>query len=379
MTSVAIEGVGTVARFGLLRERTLVSLAIEAIEEALRDARVARDELDAVWVGGVFVPPGTAQRALRATGITGIPMVAVENACASGTSAFHEAVCAVREGRYRRVLALGLEQLSTIFDGAIVPESSDPEGAAGLALPALYALTASMHAHRYGTTSEQLALVAVKNRANGALNPHAQQQQAVTLEEVLASRPIADPLTLLMCCPLSDGAAAAVLGPGPGEVEVLASALVSGELWDHRSVEPWGYGPIARAAVAASRAAGLEPWNADLLEVHDAFTIGELVAYEALGLCPLGESGALVESGATAIGGAHPVNPSGGLIARGHPLGATGLAQIAEVVWQLRGACGERQVHGARIGLVETMGGGAAGLDGNACVVVYLGAPERPH
>jgi acetyl-CoA C-acetyltransferase len=198
----------------------------------------------------------------------------------------------------------------------------------------------------------------------------------MTVEEVLGSRMVADPLTLLQCCDIADAAAAAVVGGDRGErrdVPVRASALRSGGLWDHRSTHPWGYELVAQTAAEAWEQASVGPNEINLFEVHDAFTIGEITTTEALGLAAPGEGGTLVRKGHTALGGAQPVNSSGGLLSRGHPLGATGLAQLAEAVWQLRGEAGARQVKGARTAAVETMGGGTAGIDGNGCVVVVLG------
>ncbi len=226
--SVSIWGVGT-STFGRQPDRLPAQLAWEAISEALRDADV--DDVDAAFVGTVFGAPGVAQRALLGMGLTGIPIVTVENACASGTTAFHEARQAILAGRYERVLALGIEHMSTRFDGPIAPEATDAEQAAGLLLPALYALSASRYMADHGATASDLAQVAVKNSRHGSLNPRAQRQRAVTEEEVLASRPIADPLTLYQCAGLSDAAAAAVLGPSgrdDRDVPIRGCALRSG-------------------------------------------------------------------------------------------------------------------------------------------------------
>jgi len=188
--------------------------------------------------------------------------------------------------------------------------------------------------------------VSVKNHNHATGNPRAQHQRVVTVEEVLASPMIADPLTLLQCCSIADAAAAAVIGPDrgrPGDVRVRSSVLRSGKLWDHRSSHVWGWDIVHDTALAAYEQAGIEPGDIDVLEVHDAFTIGEIITIEALGLAELGAGAKLTESGHTALGGTQPVNPSGGLLSRGHPLGATGLAQLAEIVWQLRGEAGARR------------------------------------
>ncbi|HEY3716509.1 MAG TPA: thiolase family protein [Jatrophihabitantaceae bacterium] len=375
---VAVLGVGT-SSYGLFPDRRVESLAWDAVAEAVRDADVSPDDIDAIVVGSVFGPPGVATRVQRGLGLPGVPMWTVENACASGTSAYHEAVEAVRLGRFDRVLVLGVDQMSTLFSGAIVPEATDPEGATSLPLPGLYALQAQRYLGQHGVTVEQLAAVAVKNKRNGLDNPRAQlRRDAPTVEEVLASRMIAEPLTFLQCCPTSDGAGAAVIGVPRSrhrDVPIRASVLASGALWDQRSASVWGFDSVARAATPAFDQAGLTPADVDVLEVHDAFTIGEIVTLEALGIAPVGKGAELAPSGHTAHAGAQPVNPSGGLLSRGHPLGATGTAQLAEIVWQLRGDAGPRQVARHDVGLVETMGGGAAGMDGNACVVTILTAP----
>ncbi len=368
-------GVGT-SDYGSFPGRRVESLAWDAVAEAVRDAGITPSDIDAIIVGSVFGPPGVATRVQRGIGIPGVPMWTVENACASGTSAYHEAVEAVRLGRFGCVLVLGVDQMSTLFSGAIVPEATDPEGASSLPLPGLYALGAQRYCQEFGVPPEQLAAIAVKNKRNGLDNPRAQlRNSAPTVEEVLASRMIAEPLTFLQCCPTSDGAGAAIVGPErgrEGDLRIEASAMVSGSLWDHRSDDVWGYASVARAAEKAYAQAGRSPSEMDVLEVHDAFTIGEIITLEALGLAPRGKGAELAPSGHTARDGAQPVNPSGGLLSRGHPLGATGTAQIAEIAWQLRGQAGARQVARHRVGMVETMGGGAAGMDGNACVVTIL-------
>ncbi len=375
MGEVAVYGVG-MTPFALAPGRSATAMVTEAVRAALADADVSR--IDAVYLGTAFGEMGAAQRALRGLGIAELPIVRLENACASGTTAFHEGWAAISAGRYEHVLAIGVEHMSG-RRGAIPPEPLDPEGATGLALPALYAMSASHYAARHGVTDRQLAAVAVKNRRHGAANPHAQHPGAVTEDEVLGSRMIAEPLTRLQCSSISDGAGAAVLGPARGgadDITIRASALGSGGLWDYRSDHAWGYEIVARVARQAYTLAGIEADDVDAFEVHDAFTIGEIVTTEALGLTAEGDGAALIAQGATTHGGRTVVNPSGGLLARGHPLGATGLAQIAELTWQLRGEAGDRQVADARIGVVETMGGGVSGLDGNACVVAVLEAPS---
>lgn len=374
----AVWGVGT-SSFGRFPDRRIETLAWEAIAEALADAGVAPEKIDAVMVGSVFGPPGIATRVQRGLGLARVPTLTIEAACASGTAAYHEAVEAVRTGRYGCVLVYGIEQLSTLFRGAIVPEATDPEGAAGLPLPGLYALQAQRYRHRHGLSDEQLAAVAVKNKRNGVANPRAHLQEAPDLDGVLASPMIAEPLTLLQCCPTTDGAGAVVVGAERGDehdVPVEASAFVSGARWDHDSSEPWGVASVTAAGERAFAQARRQPDDVDVAEVHDAFTIGEILTLEAIGLAPPGKGAELAITGHTALDGPLPVNPSGGLLSRGHPLGATGTAQLAEVVWQLRGEADARQAGSPQLGMVETMGGGAAGMDGNACVVTLLSAPR---
>ena len=375
MNQAMLWGVGT-SSYGRFPDQRVESLAWTAVAEAVRDAGIRPDAIDAIIVGSVFGPPGVATRIQRGLGIPSVPMWTVENACASGTAAYHEAVEAVRYGRFKCVLVLGVDQMSTLFSGAIVPEATDPEGAASLPLPGLYALQAQRYVGEFGVTPEQLAAIAVKNKTNGMDNPRAQLRDTVpTVQEVLDSRMIAEPLTFLQCCPTSDGAGAAIVGGDRGnrnDLRIEASAMVSGALWDQRSEDVWGFASVARAAEKAFAQADRTPQEIDVLEVHDAFTIGEIITLEALGIAPRGKGAELAPSGHTTRDGAQPVNPSGGLLSRGHPLGATGMAQLAEIAWQLRGQAGPRQVARHRVGLVETMGGGAAGMDGNACVVTIL-------
>ncbi|MEM9042412.1 MAG: thiolase family protein [Actinomycetota bacterium] len=374
---VGIRGVGT-SDFGSFPERRIEELGWAAATEALDDAGIAPDDVELAFVGSVFGAPGLANRVLAGVGLGGVPAFAIEAACASGTVALHEAYEAVRSGRCRVAIALGVEQLSTQFSGPIVPEPSDPEGRTGLAMPALYALQAERYLQRHDVHPDLLAHVAVKNKSAGALNPRAHLgDRAPTLDDVLESRPIAGPLTLLQCCPMSDGAGAAIVTAyEPGDVEILSSERASGTWWTSGSEEPWGFETVRDTARRALDTADVRLDDVDVFEVHDAFTIGEVLTVEAIGLAEPGQGAELAAAGHTAIGGRSPVNPSGGLLSRGHPLGATGLAQTAELVWQLRGEAGDRQVEGAQVAMLETMGGGAAGVDANACVIALLRGPE---
>jgi acetyl-CoA C-acetyltransferase len=371
-----VYGVGT-TRFGRQSDRLPAELGWEAVEEALEDSGVEAGDIDAAYVGTVFGTLGVAQRALAGVGLAGIPMVTVENACASGSTALHEAAHAIHSGRYRHVLALGVEHLTSRFAGPIDSDPTDIDQSTGLLFPGLYAMSASRYLHEHDATPADLAEVAVKNRWHGSLNPRAQRRTTVTREQVLESKMIAEPLTLYQCTGLSDAAAAAVLGPERRtrrDVAIRGSAIGSGHTWDHESTGTWGSGLVRDIADQAYAAAGIEPGDVDVLEVHDAFTIGEIVTLEAMRIAGDGAAPADVAAGRFSVGGETPVNPSGGLLARGHPLGATGLAQNAELVTQLRGEAGARQAEGARIAALETMGGGVGGLDGNACVVAVLEA-----
>ena len=327
----------------------------------------------------MFGPPGVATRVQRGLGIPGVPMWTVENACASGTSAYHEAVEAVRLGRFGCVLVLGVDQMSTLFSGAIVPEATDPEGASSLPLPGLYALQAQRYVDEFGVTPEQLAAVAVKNKRNGLDNPRAQlRNKAPSVEEVLASRMIAEPLTFLQCCPTSDGAGAAIVGPERGNADDLrieSSVMVSGALWDHRSDDVWGYASVARAAEKAFAQAGRAPGEIDVLEVHDAFTIGEIFTLR-------GARARAPRQGRRARAvRAHPARrrPAGQPerrppVARVTPSARPGSPSSPRSPGSCAARAAARQVARHRVGLVETMGGGAAGMDGNACVVTILSA-----
>jgi len=285
-----------------------------------------------------------------------------------------------RQYRRRRQDLGRIEQLTQLGGGTIPLQRNDHKtelyAKAGMVLPAVYAMRGTRFLHERDATSADLAAVAVKNRYHSTLNEYAQQRTEVTVEEVLASRMIADPLTLLQCCPSQvDGAAAVVLGtrrPAGKAVKVLASIVQSG-VRERADDDILDAEITARAARMAYEQAGLSPKDVGVVELHDAFTIAELLYYEALGLADPGDAVALLRSGATRIGGRVPVNPSGGPLAKGHPLGATGVAQMVEIMWQLQGRAGQRQVEGAKVGLTQCTGGGIAGVDHAASSVHLLG------
>ena len=374
MREVSVIGAGMV-KFAKQPDRTLAEIAWPAVKQAIDDSGVAKPAIEAAYCGTALGGMMSGQRILKAIGLTGLPIVNVENACSSSSSAFREAWIAVASGLYDIALVIGVEKLTKFGGGTLPLETEDFEVAHGMVMPALYGMRAKRYMHDYGLTREQLAGVAVKAHDHGALNEDAQYRNRITVEEVMAARPIADPFTLLHCCPSGDGAAALVIAAGSvagrytsRPVRVLASELASGKYMtgfrDMTTPEI-----TVRGAGEAYEMAGVGPEDIDVAEVHDAFTIAELLYYEALGFCERGDAAGLLADGATSLGGRIPVNPSGGLLSKGHPIGATGAAQMVEIVRQLRDECGERQVEGARVGLTHCTGGGISGFDHGACSI----------
>lgn len=374
MRDAAVIGVGMIP-FGKYPEKSIADLGWPAVKQALDDAGIDGGRIGAAFCGSALSGMMAGQRILGRMGLSGMPIVNIENACSSSSTALREAVLAIRAGACDTALVIGVEKLTRFGGGTLPLEREDWEVRQGMVMPALYAMRAKRYMHDFGLTEHQLACVSVKNRKNGAHNPDAQMRKPVTAEEVLSSRLIADPFTLLQCCPTGDGAAALVLADAAtarryrsDPVTVRASDLSSGRYTE-------GFRDMTtpeitvRGAAHAYEEAGLGPEDVDLAEVHDAFTVAELLYYEAFGFCARGEAGAFVERGDSAIGGRVAVNPSGGLLAKGHPIGATGAAQAVEVVRQLRGDCNGRQVEGARVGLTHATGGGITGFDHGACSI----------
>ncbi len=385
MRDVVVLDVGMTA-FGKFPDRTLKDLGFEAVWAALRAADVRPSEIGAAYCGNAVAGPLTGQTmclgqiVLKEAGITGIPIVNVENACASGSTAFREAWIGVASGLYDVALAVGVEKLyigDTARTTAAIAGASDTdiEGRLGLTMTGMWAMRARRYMEQYGVTPAQLAAIAVKAHDHGSLNPRAQFRNRVSVDDVLASAKIADPLTLLQCSPIGDGASAAILCTPEfarrhtgTPIRIAAAALTSGTYDTMRDIT---FDELERRAAGhAWTMAGLGPDDIDVAEVHDCFTIAECCRVESLGLVKEGRYAHEVEAGVTRLGGRMPVNPSGGLLSKGHPIGATGIAQIAEIVWQLRGQAGDRQAGTPRVGLAHCSGGGVAG--DNACCTVHV-------
>ncbi|ODU06109.1 MAG: hypothetical protein ABS81_05685 [Pseudonocardia sp. SCN 72-86] len=368
MRDVYVAGIG-MTRFAKQPDRSLKDLTAEAVNGALKDAGCQGPDVQAAYVGNAVAGSITGQEmvlgqvALRPLGIGAVPVLNVENACASAATAFHLAWHAVATGQYDVALALGVEKMThpdksrsfAAIGGSVDMDAVPADLPAGRSfLMDLYAQSARDYMAASDATVEDFARVVVKNQHNGSLNPLAQYGGQLTIEEVLNARMIVDPFTLPMCSPISDGAAAAVLvspsrRPAGAAVTVLASTL--------QSAPPDGGVAVTQiAAHAAYEACGLGASDMDCIEVHDAAASAELTICEQIGLAAPGGGPGLLRSGATALGGRTPVNTSGGLLSRGHPIGATGLGQIAEIVHQLRHNAGARQVDGARRGMAQNSG-----------------------
>ncbi len=411
MPEVFVAGVG-MTPFGRLSEHDVKSLTRWAVSDAIQDAGVELGDIEVAYFANAAQGHMEGQHmirgqlALRAMGISGIPVINVENACASASTALNLAVNALKAGQADIALAVGAEKMvsankalmfgtfDSAWDVATVERNRDalirlgqlvevPPGSMSdkpySVFMDVYAAFARDHMYRYGTTRRQMAVVSSKNHEHSVHNPLGQFQKRFTVEEVLAAPPIAYPLTLPMCAPVSDGAAAAILITGEGlrrlgtsrsrAVRVLASVVRTGT--DRTENEPEDHCTV-HAARRAYELAGISPADISVAEVHDATAMGEIIQIENLQLASRGEGGVISERGDTRVGGRIPVNPSGGLESKGHPIGATGLAQIYELVAQLRGEAGRRQVSSARIGVAEN-GGGVIGVEEAVATVTVLG------
>lgn len=370
MSDVYVVGIDMI-RFGRYPDRTVVQLAADAALLAFDDCGVGINEIQALYSGNIGETM-TGQRTLQLIGQTGIPVVNCTNACATGATAFREGWTAIKAGLFDTVLCIGVEKMAP---GMIVKKKvgNEPLPAEGLigseTMPAVFSMVGLEHSRKYGTTMEQFAKVSVKNHHHSTFNPKSMYRKETPLEEVMASEMIAYPNTKLMCSVNVDGAAAAVLmsekrarerGLLGRAVRIRASALAS-DAWSERNQVMQDVNTVSRqAAKSAFEMAGLGPKDLSLVELHDCFATAEILHYENLGLCGEGEGGRLIDSGDTSLGGRVPVNVSGGLLSKGHPLGATGIANIYEVATHLRGEAGKRQVEGARIGLTHVVGLGSA-------------------
>jgi acetyl-CoA acetyltransferase len=400
-TTIYVVGVG-MTQFGRHIERPLASLAEEALGAALRDADASVSDIGQAFYSGVTQGPLQGQNAIPGQvlfakiGLVGLPVYNVENACASGTSAFQLAVQALRAGACDVALALGAEKMNiadkkralALFEGGWDVLQAEENAALLLALGhgvevpegsessrpysrfmAIYAAICRYWMKNFGTTQRQVAAVSAKNHMHSVHNPLSQYREAFTIDQVLAAPPITYPLTMPMCSPLSDGAAAVVVCTEAGlkrlgvdrrrAIKVAATSIATAT---PRAANAFDQAVCRRAANAAYEQAGIGPQDVSVAEVHDASAMGEIVAVEYLGLVPMGGAGPAAEAGELSIGGRIPVNTSGGLESKGHPIGATGLGQIHELVTQLRGEAGLRQVEGARVALQEN-GGGSIGYE----------------
>jgi acetyl-CoA C-acetyltransferase len=386
MRQVALIGIGKTA-FGAFGDRSLHSLASEAIALALQDAGVTPGGVEAFFLGNFAGPSFTGQNHLAPyiaglAGFTGIPCTHFENACASGGSAFFHGWQSVAAGLCDCAVVCGVEKMTsrnTAQVTEILAGAGDmaTEGLAGATFPALFAMIARRHMFEFGTKREHLAAISVKNHANGARNPLAHMRKTITLEQALAGKPVAEPLTVYDCSLISDGAAAVVIVP-VSHVEryrsakfarVLAAVQTSDTVPLDSKSDITTFPAVTRAAAQAYTQAGVGPRDIHLAEVHDCFTIAEIVASEDLGFAPKGDGGPFAAAGCTAITGVIPINASGGLKSKGHPVGATGVGQLCDLVQQLRGEAGDRQVPRHRIGLAQNLGG-----SGGTCVVTILEA-----
>ena len=371
MSDAYIVGVDMI-KFGRFPEKTVPQIGAEAALLALDDCGLTIQDMQALYCGNLGQASGmVGQRLLQEIGQTGIPVVNVSNACATGATAFREAWTSIKAGLYDVVLAVGVEQMGKgLLGGAGGGTGIPKEGLLGSGtMPAVFAEAGMEHTRQYGTTFEQFAKVSVKNHHHSTLNPKAMYQIETPLEEVMNAEMISYPNTKLMCSVNVDGSAAAILcseskakelGLMERAVKVKASVMAS-DPWQERDlVMPDVNSCTRRAAQEAYEMAGVGPEDIDLIELHDCFATAEILHYENLGICKDGEAGKLIDDGDVALGGKIPVNVSGGLLSKGHPLGATGIANIYEVSTHLRGEAGSRQVEGARLGLTHVIGLGSA-------------------
>ncbi len=371
MRDVAVVGVHML-KFGRYPDKDVVQLASETTIAALKDAGCSINDIELVASGNLYQSNAMiGQRVMKEIGATGIPVINVANACATGSTAFREAYYSVASGAYDTALAVGSEQMGKmglLGAGGGGDRAYSTEGIMGTGLmPGVFGQAGVEHMRKYGTTQEQIAKIAVKNHEHGVLNPNAQYRKETPLEDVLNARVIAWPNTLYMCCPTGDGASAAVLMSAEKAKKYtskpvwVAASILTSDPYQERNPTMFDINTVTRnAAKQAYETAGIGPEDLDMVELHDCFATAELLHYENLGLCADGEAGKLIDDKETYNGGKIPVNVSGGLLSKGHPLGATGVANITEIVWHLREEAGDRQVKGAKTGLAHVIGLGSA-------------------
>jgi acetyl-CoA acetyltransferase len=371
MRDVAVVG-ANMLQFGRYPDKDVVQLAADAALGALKDAGITIKDVELVSSGNLYQSNAMiGQRLMKEIGATGVPVINVSNACATGSTAFREAYYAIASGAYDIVMAVGCEQMGKmglLGGGGGGDRAYSTEGVMGTGImPGVFGQAGVEHMRKYGTTQEQIAKIGVKASKHGEANPYAMYRQGKNLEEVMNARVVAWPNTLFMCCPTSDGAAAAILMSAEKAkqytkkpVWVAASVLTSDPYTD-RNPTMFDINTLTQnAAKEAYEKAGIGPEDLNMVELHDCFATAELVHYENLFLCGEGEAGKLIDDGETYNGGKIPVNVSGGLLSKGHPLGATGVANIVEIVWHLREQAGDRQVKGAKTGLAHVIGLGSA-------------------
>ena len=376
MRDVYIIGVGQ-SVFGKLSEISAADLGLEAASEAIKDAGIKPRDIQVAYGCRIYDALTTAQAALKGLGITSIEMANVENACASGATAIRSLWKDIAFGLYDLGIALGVESMTTspVAGKLIPPQKDDLNGHLGFSMPTYFGTIARRLMETHGATVEDFAQVSVKNHHHGCLNPRAQYKKEFTVEEILKSRMISDPITLLQCCPNTDGAAAVIMCSGEiakryttKPVKIAASVLLSADYF-FKKPDLTSFTMGKNACKMAYEMAGIGPEELDLIELHDAFACEELIHYEDMGICKPGDSIGLLRSGATALGGKIPVNPSGGLLALGHPLAASGTRVVGEIALHLRGQAGQRQVPNAKVGLAQMLGGVETGLEAGAAGV----------
>ncbi|MCP4722286.1 MAG: thiolase family protein [Desulfobacteraceae bacterium] len=379
MALASVIGVGIIP-FGKHSEKTIIDMGAKAGYSALKDAGIDPSRIEAGFfanglAGRLFGDSTIGQNVFWELGINKIPVINVENACTSGSSAFYLAYNMVAASQVEIAMVIGAEKMCIPEFGLINSGETELDTQLGLIAPASFAMRAIRYMNEFDCTPEQLAQVAVKNRKHAQLNSHAQFQDPISLATVMNSPMIVDPLTRFQCCPIADGASAVIICSEniakqiSRSVNIESAVLCSGSYGNNQDMVLWE--TDIRGCNLAYEKAGIGPKDIDVIECHDAFTISEILHYEALGLCDPGEGIRFLEEGHSQLGGKKPVNVSGGLLSRGHPVGATGVAQIYEIVTQLRKEGGTRQVKDAKVGLAHCMGGDKSG-DTKSCTVVIL-------